>query len=252
MSKRAVLCYLPPPSEQTHKFLAAYPGSTLTTIFFSDTPDHQGLKIPELQHVKIQAPNYSDSYGLQAFLWAIRFAKKLQLDEFLYIETDCGFACSKWDEEAWHAWDNWHEPYVLGTPVVLGNWDQRDWQESFINYAKRYQDSIDLPIHISTFPTQFTAELHPNGALAIYNTRLVEDVFKDLLYNPAAKLTQSATYDLAVGLYMRQKFGVRVFKHFAFCNTLFSECGNALCSEGEREDWLAEMQFTAVHKYTYK
>jgi hypothetical protein len=170
----------------------------------------------------------------------------MKVDEMLYVETDCGFACDWWDRPLWAEFELWPQAVVGGTPVILGQplsiREALDQEE----YCHQYTKRANMPVLVLT---EHPREMHVNGALAIYKVAALQQMCTDLLRNFEERCLKTPPYDLWIGQLLCAKQGRVDFSAIAPLTSSYSECNTRYTTAQDVRKMLGEK--VAVHKYSY-
>jgi hypothetical protein len=220
--------------------------------FYSDDPfngvTNNIIANPEI----VKSPRHA--FAVQNLLWlfGLKLAIDIGLDYFIYVEADCRFHMEGWDEIMLQ--DHFREnktPLVSGTPVQFNVSQSGPIPlRRSIELAYRYQSSTGFlsPIHGAWpgSPTHFL--LFPNGALGVYQTKLMADIFMGFDADIGRFATTFAAWDHEVGRGLWNRFKEDVFDQFQFSTQSYSGYGDSLFTFAERGKMLTDGKVVGVHQ----
>lgn len=186
------------------------------------------------------------------FMKAIDVARARGVDAFLYLEEDCRVRGDMWDDAVFGEF-NPDRHLVGGTPSL---WNTglcgHELQMACIKYINKVVRTTGRP------PIMWQRDgrvgdtlgpwLYPNGALGVYNTDFVDQVFHGRKVDIAGMSKTMGAWDMLIGRAMWQQFGVDQFEKMAIFKNVYSGYKDSQYTMAERQKMLVTGQVVGVHQ----
>lgn len=219
--------------------------STDSVNFFTDAPAPIHLRCTQVPKIGplTMSQNVKDTAAFIAFMRGIDLAKKMGMEWFFWLETDCRVSGVNWLYQLWQENMSWPWNHVCsGTPVVwnlpMNGIDQaKTWIPYFADYTAA----------TGRFPTlegwrYGPQSAYPNGALAFYHTNTMISWFQDGMRLTGTALeswcNQNTAFDFFIGRKVVNNYGLDAPKMSAWLPSAYSGCGDHYYTASDRRNML--------------
>lgn len=223
--------------------------------FFTDGPSFQcpfPLAFVDTIGPFIQEDRIKDNCAFVAFREGIKIAASRKWDWFFWLEWDCRIRGRNWLQKLWSENMAWpHDHVCAGTPVIyeiMTNGSAR--AIPWLAYAARYAEATGRFPAFEGWDIGAQA-MFPNGALAFYKTKVMEEWFGEMMPLSGPDLEEwclrNVSFDHFIGRKIITLFGDSGVEKMAWLPSAYSGCGNKYYTEEERLKML-DGSTLAVHQ----
>ena len=246
--KRGLICYLQP-GERSKRFLdhALQYRTIEPWFFYSDvTWPIPTFGCPPIAEGSSTFPRPGNYQAGQSWLFGLQLAIAQGLDEFMFVETDCGFTCDRWDASAWKEWDGMPRALCGGTPMVHNVLDKPEWMEALAPWNARLWERFGYGVGIQGTSGGPPA-LFPNGALAIYRTANIRLCFERSLKDTRKEFEDGVAWDLRYGFWLCENYGYDLVNRICAFSSMYSSCSYLPTSPEYRMEMWKKRKLAAIH-----
>lgn len=243
----AVLAYLPP---DTIKSSVAFQENLLrfktanVVHLYSDSECPVAHKVPNPEMCEGQANKLAVNNCV--FLFGLKLAIEQKVDFMLYLEADCRVNGDEWDKVLFDEFLSHPKALVGGSPVIRNIDEASDIEKEKSNrLATKFTEDTKIPFAYQ-IGDNLGFMLHPNGAIGIYSTRLLADIFQGY-QDPMANACKFTAWDLEIGRYLSRK-RYDAFEMFQPLTRSYSGWKNQVLSSVERKKLMTKRGFVAIHQ----
>lgn len=186
------------------------------------------------------------------FMNAIDIALRGGYEFFFYLEEDCRVHGDFWDKRIFSEFD-FGRHLVGGTPSlwnigVCGNSAQMS-AIKFINKTVKMTGRAPLMWQRDgRTAEQLGLWLYPNGALGIYHTATMDQIFHGRKVDMQHFAENMGAWDVLIGKAMWNQFGINELEKFSILPSVFSGYKDTQYSMSERQKMLVTGKVAAVHQ----
>jgi len=248
--KTIVLAYVPPPAFQTgpafFKNISEFKTEHQLVLY----SDHGYPGVVRINNPEMVKGKSHWSVNNLAFLTGLRVAAKLQPDRIIYVESDCRVGADYWDLTLSQEMDKYPDALIGGSMICYSpcNWDRE--------FANRWSQCVSKNLRrnfpIPTYGAGGSAErrepcVFVNGALGIYNFKLMYDTFGELK-NTVNSSSSYFAWDWEIGKYLWKVYKHGLWEKVAHLTCIYSSYGDVLTDEAERQRMLMDGEVVAIHQ----
>lgn len=251
----ATIAYAPPPkSDQAQAFchnISRY-ATHYPLHIYSDSDQWAGVKYHIDNPEVVRDARRPFTISNCVFLFGLRLALDLKLDYFLYLEDDCRVRGDQWDKVLFDEFFETKDAVVGGSPIAYNiAHSGHAALKRAIEFAWRYQQKTGfaMPLYGGIPGMGDQIAFYPNGAVAIYHTKTVADMFPGFSDDIGTTARRTTAWDLKIGLEMWRKFGISMFDRFAILTRSYSGYGETLVPEAARRHMLESGRVVAAHQF---
>lgn len=248
------ICYVPGPgrfnSDSFIKNISDY--KTRYPIYLYSDVQGRGVENIVANPEQVRNPRRPWTVNNLVWLFGLKLAMDTGLDYFAYLESDVRVGADYWDEAGFNEMLEQNPDAVLyGSPVCYNICAQgKDVANKTIDLACRYKaiSGMPMPFYGKWPGSGDKYALYVNGALGIYKTSVMAEVFAGFQNNIGVSAATLTAWDLASAHGLWTKYGKDLPDKIGLSSVWLSQYGNEVCSEKERLEMLENGQWLAIHQ----